>query len=505
MIRSQLACLAVLVLTPFSGAAQSSSQLDFQGFAQSFFETHGIDPKGKKFIDVLDSGAFLHVELGAFDLRLPLDSVGDATSFGLIEEAVQVLIDVQRAWQGWRRPESADAVEADWKTLEKWVKSWSGRKLARCEGGGESLYVQLGAKDSVLEAAGNLRELASPTRATVRRLGALNVTVLAPTRKHFLELAGVAGVLSKAKQRSLWNDGMIRMGAAWMDWVQVIALVSADDDLDYGHPFNSISYSATEKTGLAQHVADRGAIHLLRKEFYQRGTHFFEESLGTNLVIAAVGRNGVFSTDWNVQFRTAGGSTQPYTRFVPGAGPVGGVLPPRKATAGPTTMSISGGAEESKYRANAGVGFFAGPLREGQKDGSKLASKKKNDPLRGDKLAHFELYSLSSHDTTVMTAPFLGKHAEEKELPDNAFLDDYEDFFRAYRSCFIEWLRTHASGDEEASCLRFGELIERQRKQSARAVFDDLVLELYAVPYSTPDITEDSLERRYLTWLRKGR
>jgi hypothetical protein len=504
MLRSLLASLAVLALTPLPGAAQSS-KLDFPGFAASFFETHGIDPKGKKFLAVLDGPAFLRVDIGAYDLCIPLDSVEDSTSLGLMKEAIQVLIDVQRAWQSWRRPALADEAEADWKTVEKWVKSWSGKKLGRCEGGGESLYVQLAAKESVVGAAANLRELASPTPATVRRLGALNVTVLAPTRKHFLELAGVAGVLSKAKQRSLWHDGMIRMGAAWVDWVQLIALVSTDDHPDYDHPLNSISYSATEKTGLAQHVADRGAIHLLRKEFYQRGTHFFEESLGTNLVIAAVGRNGVYSTDWNIQWRTAGGSTQPYTRFVPGAGPAGGILPARKARAGPTTFSVSGGAEESRYRANAGVGFFASPLRDGQKNGFKMASRNKEDPLRGDKLPHFQLYSLSEHETTVVTAPFLGKHSEEKQLPDNAFLDDYEDFFRAYRSCFIEWMRTHAAGDEETSDLRFGELIERQRKASASASLDDAVLELYGVPYSTPDITQDSLERRYLEWLRKGR
>ena len=65
-------------------------------------------------------------------------------------------------------------------------------------------------------------------------------------------------------------------------------------------------------------MADRCAALLLRKEFWRHGTHFFEESLGANLVIATVGRNGLYAGEWSSSFATTGAKTNPYERFVPG-------------------------------------------------------------------------------------------------------------------------------------------------------------------------------------------
>ena len=478
------------------------TDFDFESLSNEYLAEHELTGLVSGFSGALDSAAFLRVELGSFDIRFPADALGDDGAVDELREAAQAFVDLQRAWFDWRAADPpGEQIEEDWKTLSKWIKSWTASRMRRCEGGDASLYEQLGAKDKVLSAQSRLRELTRPPKETIEAVGDLNVIVIAPTRKHFLQFAAVAGQLEKGQRKDLWQDDVLKHTLAWVGWTQITATRESVFPVDRTRPFAGKRMNDRDKTGLAQYMTDRGAALLLRKEFFRHGTHFFEETLGTNLVIASVGKNGLRSGEWKLEYKTSGSKTEAYERFVPGAAS-DGTLP--KRLAGPGIMTGSA-VEISRYRSNDGVEFFVDPLRTGQKLGAKRAFKDKEHPLRLDKIAHFELYSFEANEAGFVSAPFLGTAAIDKELPPLQFLDDYEDFFRAYRSAFVHWLQTRAAGSEADSGKLFAQLIERHATRKLGAPLDEIIEELYRVPMSADDGTTDSLEWRFLAFLKKGR
>ena len=158
---------------------------------------------------------------------------------------------------------------------------------------------------------------------------------------------------------------------------------------------------------------------------------------------------------------------------------------------------------ENHWRTGGGEDHFKKPLQRGQKDGAKRASKDKKNELRKDKLAHFTLLDKSGQKH-VVSAPFFGPHANEKQYPPAEFLNDYREFFRSYRAGFVYWLRTRAAGDESAA--KFGELL-RTLPKTVRGdpSFDDLVGEVFGLPISAENGETDSLEWQYLEWIAKGK
>ncbi len=498
-----LASVFAVALGAIASAAQDDVTFDFEALAKEFVAEHELAVSDGGFAGVLDSDAFVRVELGSFDLRFPAESVADGSTADELRECALTLVDLQRAWFLWRSKEpESEELTSDWATLQKWVKSWSAGRLRRCAGGSAPLYEQLNANDKVRAAQERLRAYTRPPQETIDAVGDLNVIVLAPTREQFLQFAAVAGLVEPSLRKALWDQGVLKHTLAWVSWIQLVALRESELPFNAARPFGGGPMTDRDKTGLAQYVADRGAALLLRKEFFRHGTHFFEESLGTNLVIAAVGKNDLRAGEWKLEYKTSGSSTAAYERFVPGGNPSGGTLPKRSAGAG----IISGSAVEiSRYRSNVGVGFFLDPLQEGQKLGAKLASKDKENPLRTDKLAHFELYSYKEHEAGYVSAPFLGQGAVDKALPPLQFLDDYEDFFRAYRAAFVHWFRTHGAGSEADSEAKFAELIARHAVRPAGTPLHELVEDLYGVPMSAADGSTDSLEWRFLAFVKKGR
>ena len=103
-----------------------------------------------------------------------------------------------------------------------------------------------------------------------------------------------------------------------------------------------------------------------------------------------------------------------------------------------------------------------------------------------------------------MSAPFLGDEAEDKKVPDDKFVDEYEEFFRAYRSCFSNWLRTqgHPEGKSESPDA-FAELLGRARNRGKADTLSSMVLEVYGIPLSAANRDTDSLEWRFLSYLAK--
>jgi len=497
----------VLVFSCAALSAQANHvparQLDYTSFARTFLEENGLaelsrsGPAGHNFEELLDGPAFVRIDLVGLDVRFPTRALRDGDDAELFRDAVAALVEVQEHWIAWRHPQSSAGTEEDWKAIAKWVKSWSRNKLAGVQGG-RSLFESLEASEAVLGSARKLAESARAEEASAGEERDPGRLLFAPDRKSYLELIALAGWLDQGARGNLWNDQVLGTTIQWIGWTQLVALEYALLPLDPKSPFGGVSLIAGDKTGLEQYAAERGAVLCLRREFHDQTVHFFEQSLAANLVIAATGKNNLRPGDWKLEKKTSGASTPAYERFVPGGNPSGGSLPPRPAGEGVT----SGNAVEiSLYRSTQGAEFFLGTLREGQKLGAKLASKDKK--RSSDKSAHFALHSFSKNEDCAVTAPFLGEQAEKKALPPDAFLDDYEDFFRAYRSGFLHWLQHHGAGDEAASQAKFAELIVAHAKHNPLEPLDATFEQLYRQPISHEDGSIESLEWRYLGWLSK--
>lgn len=491
-IPPQLVLASVLALS----ASSQASPPDLEGIAREYLASNQLEAEGLTFGALIDGPAFVRVPLGGLDVRFPAASLEDEQCPDDLEEVSRALIALQHMWLEWSTGEAEAELADDWKALDRWVRGWSSSKLRRVEPGRGDLYEQLGARDEVLAAQERLhaRVLAAQPESGMCGVGQL---VLAPTRRHFVQLVAVGGLLEPANREVLWAPPSVGLGATWVGWTGLVAMEYPAEPLDPEQPFLGRSIREREQTELVQHVTDRTAALLMRKHFARHGTQFFEESLGMNLVIGVAGKNSLLSAGWSLDWRRAGGSTKPYSRFVPGGNSSGGALPKRKAEAGPLTMSATA---VGRYRKGGGEDFFVEVLRDGQKLGAKLVSKE--HPLHRDRTAHFVL--THSGGRTTISAPFLGDPAEGKPLPPHEFLDDYEDLFRAYRALFIYWLRHHGAGPEQDSVPRFAELLEALVERSPGEPAGPVYAEVYEVPMSAPDRSEDSLEWRFLTWLAQG-
>src|SRR5262249_37063891 len=137
-------------------------------------------------------------------------------------------------------------------------------------------------------------------------------------------------------------------------------------------------------------------------------------------------------------------------------------------------------------------------LRQAQKAGDKEAHDK-------DKLGHFVVHDRSEAKRLLLTAPFLGKLAFERELVGEAFVDDYLEFHRCYRAAFVHWLQTLGMKTKPASNERFGVLLRRLMRRQGGDDLDSLSKELYQVPLASKDPEVDTLERRFLAWIAEAR
>lgn len=455
-------------------------------------------------IDVLDGPHYVRVTLGALDLRYPTEYLRENDRAKQFKGIAQVILDFESQWMQWKDSEREGYAQAvdDLEKLKKWVKGWSTKALSRAEGGDAgTLYDQLKTKDDELEAAKRLAKFLGPDEETWLMLGDVQRMVFAPDRRHFLELVALAGWLNSGLRSYYWSDSWAGQPSVWIDWNQVVALEDTPWPVDLEHPFQGADINARDSTAFEQRIVDRAAATLMRAYFYKNGAHFFESALNTNLVIATVGKNDLYVEDWSNEFSWTGETTKGESRFVPGGNPQGGTLPKKQAGLGNVSMDAD---KTPRWRKGGGENYFVQPLRAGQKDGAKAAARDKTIPLRDDKTVHFELLRVEDGSTAVVTAPFFGPDAEEKELPPLEFLDDYEEFFRAYRSCFMHWMQVNAvDGDEAASRHEFGQLIQKQAARPEDTPFYEVVEEVYGTPLS--DGTPECLEMRFLTWLSKTR
>lgn len=503
------ALLAALPAFAFPVAARvvQDVSVDFAKLATGFAEAQGLDPESAGtvlFKDVLNGPGFVRVELGAFDVRYPGSFLADGDHAKAFEEAAATLLDVQEHWLAWFAAErdGHDQAQADLETLRRWVKSWSpaGLKKAGLQGG--DLVQLLKSKDKEREAVERLRAFAGPNDDQRFELGDdVGRIVFAPTRKAFLEILGFLGWIDQDRRDSYWKDDNVGITASWYDWTAIVPLEAAAWPVELDKPFKAQSHNERHKTGLRQFVADRGASSLLRAAFYRAEFSMFESSIRENLVIAAVGRNDLYLADWGLSYGSSGSSSQGSSRWVPATGVPG--KSGSAAGAPPPSVSVSA-SHVPRWRKSAGEDHFVGPLKRGQDDGASLAAKKKVEQWK-DQRAHFELDSSESNKKGLVTAPFLGYAAQRKDPVAKALRDDYQEFFRAYRTAFYHWLQRHGKDDPEAAQEAFTKLMHEHADPFEDVVFEDMVQRVYGVPLSAEDGSTDSLEWRFLAWLSKQR
>lgn len=513
MYRATTAIAALVLVAAPAVAATAESKLPFPELARDLRGRCGLgeeDPAGLSLDRLLASGRYVGLDLGTFEIWYPAWELGEKGRAEDFQKAVEAIVELHRAWMdyAYHGTPAEDAGAADLDVLGKWVKSWSGGTLRKLEPeGSPSLYDLLGAKEEVVAAARDLRSLVEHGVKERAWDGGwkeegIHVTriVLCPSRRSLLEHAAFAGEIDLEMRPTLWIDEMAQRSSAWCGRTQLVAMENAVFPIDDKDPYRGSSMDFYSKNGMEQSIVERAANSLLRDIYYYLGTHFFEDALATNLVIAVCGENLVgFSWSWGVQRQ--GASTEGYSRFVPGGNPNGGALPQRLARPGPLQGYVG---YISDWAKSAGKDYYLDPLRKSQKDGAKEAAKDKERENRKDKTAHF-LIKNEAGGRAVLSAPFFGPDAEGKVLPPNEFLDDYEEFFKAYRSAFFEWIRLHAGKDEDDSRAKFAALIEAQATRDKDAPLHQVVEGVYGQPLSGPDGEGDSLEWRFLSWLAKGK
>ena len=107
-----------------------------------------------------------------------------------------MMIDLQETWFAWRGPATCStSIAKDWETLRDWVDAWPARKLGHLTGGPQTLYDQLQASEKVRAAQAELRESTRQPGETAGSDRRGPPIVLAPTRRDFVQLAAVAGLL----------------------------------------------------------------------------------------------------------------------------------------------------------------------------------------------------------------------------------------------------------------------------------------------------------------------
>lgn len=149
---------------------------------------------------------------------------------------------------------------------------------------------------------------------------------------------------------------------------------------------------------------------------------------------------------------------------------------------------------DSSWRLSQGQDWFIRPLRQAQTAGEHEAKGR-------DKLGHFLLKDKKGDHRHLIDGPFLGAPAMAREEIPPAFVDDYLEFHRAYRACFVHWLATNAGKSKAASLDRFRALMRAFLERKPGQTFDAHCEAVYGLPLAAKDAATDTLERRFLAWL----
>jgi hypothetical protein len=479
-IGRQLAAITVSIALAVPALAGDGG-MDFEALAADFRTRHG----GAVELEAALAEHYATTRLGAFDVYYPADLLPQDGHPDLLKRSLIALLDLQGVWVEWLgEGDGAKAALKEIAVLRKWASSK--KTFARLEptdvGEARDLLAIYAAKPQQLASAAELARLFTSGEA----LGFVPVDdetariVLAPNRLDFQQVLGFVGASDASLRGLYWHEGVRTWTEFWWNDLQVVALeyppVGGDGDV----PAGGFAMDAREKTGLEQHVAQRGAIALAWSTFGDGLTPALELGLAQALVVAAYEENNTRSGG-----ATRGSATDGMTAFIPGGNSNGGALPPTNA--------------DSSWRADLGKDYFVKVLRAAQKAASKRAPKDKRE-----KPAWFQLVASDTASKHDVRAPFFGLDVGGKELPPEKFLGDYLEFYRAYKTAFVHWLYTHGAGSAKASAEAFGRLAQEVVVQGGQGDLAAIVLGVYDMPLSAANATEgESLEWEFLEWLSK--
>ncbi|MFT6362027.1 MAG: hypothetical protein ACJAZ8_000424 [Planctomycetota bacterium] len=483
LLLAPLACLALGSTSPAQEA------INYEQHANGFALDHGLTGLTSievNFRQVID-GAYAHVTIGMFEVYHPipdLDNSGVARTF---QGVCRQLITMQQTWLDNLQPESGRLkdVEADLKTMDKWVKSWSLGRLADLDlESPHDLLDAFKAKDKYRAASLRLTDsfLRGESLGLERPLDQFETSplILCPTRREFVRLVCYAGLLYETERSKYWADNLHEWIEGRIMNMRALALEYVDVSLQVGDIYGGQAMNVRHTDELEQHVIQRAFLSMMQSYFGNQ----FDPALAVGFAINF--NVDVFGLDHGrLEGDPRGNSTPPREVFIPGGNPDGGYLPPLSA--------------ESPYRELEGEFRYVGKLSATQVAGNTA------DQNQQARLQSFLIHADTGSGKHVVMSPFLGTSALKAPVPPTEFLGDYQEFFRAYRTVFMHWLRTEAGSSKKDSAKKFAQLLcalgastgegDPNLEALIPTIYDGLVL-------SNVEQNKDCLEGRFLRWLK---
>lgn len=495
LVRTLLAlALASTARTSASSIGAQQVEIDWPALGQGFIEERFPDESAGSFEEALVVG-FARLDLGAVRVYCPPERLADRKWLALLAPAYVGICEMQAEFGSWTRGADpvSEAAREDLQRIAGWIDGWQAKqfkKLAAAES--LDLAVFLEPPEEVAQSLARQRAAwARGGELGLRLLGAERVDiVLAPTRLDFLQTVAFLGRDDTDFRADNWLPGVDQWTQVWRGSQLVLAAEYApwsgfDPKFKQRKPIQDV-----EEDGIAQLVTQQTAGALLTLDSGTQQPLFEKRGVANVLTISARGALNVIDSERGMS--TSGAKTEPYERFVPGGNSEGGVLPVVPAAPFDTIV-------ESPWRKGHGADFFVEPLQKGQSAGAKAAKKQKHARAK-DTLAHFVLQSETQQKHTV-SAPFLGPHANDQPYPPFAFLHDFREFFTAYQTAFVNWMRTASDADPAVCSANFARYLEAlQTAPNAEALYPRIE-QIYGLPLSAADGDSDSLEWRFLAWL----
>ncbi len=440
------------------------------------FDRSDANPDTLDLDEFLDEG-FLHLRLGLFEVYMSPHKALDKTHADRMVRVVQSLLDVQKAWLDWLAP-AVDTRQAH-KDLKE-LRAWAGRlrgdqlqKLARSGEGADILQALASSRTSLQRASGSLAEwMGSGSALGLDRPNGREPILLAADRREFLELLSFAGWLYPALQGVFWQQASASWTNCYVDEYKVLALEFAGERWDAG-----ISMEAYTEDGLAQQITQLAANSLVDNYYGERIPPSLAGALAVNLTIDVFG-----SCNTRIDGDLRARRTEAFEIFVPGGASEGGWLPARSA--------------DSRWREHLGSDHFVAVLKAAQHDGLESIKRPKS------RVRHFEIQNDGKNKRMTVSGPFLGSAALEASTPPEDFVGDYKEFLRAYRSCFIHWLRDESLGSTKKSGKAFAEALVELASGAEGEDLEETLLSVFGEPLSQELPNNKDLEGSFLDWLK---
>lgn len=481
-IRCSLASL-FLSVTGGSQTPPVQTPPPFAEFVDAFRKAHKIDVVDSAGFDTqaLFARDWVGQQIGPFDLLYPRQGLELKPRQEELRSVATCIIDLESLWLDWFGTGApAEAARADLGILKHWLGAARVQPFKLSEPKLD-LFTMFAASDKEMSAAARIviafqdgsalgYKPKSETRPQI---------LFAPTRKEFLDLVAFCGWADPDRRGLFWDSGAARWTECFWNSIQILSLEDPPGKFDASKPWDGTTMNFKAPTGAVEHVATRSAHSLCTTYYGYTLDPAFQSGLCQNTAIAIYGRNNSRSGGAG-----RGNTTDGWSMFVPGGLSQGGALP--------------GISADSIWRSTFGSDWFVKPLKDSQRVASKDASAGK------EKTSTFEITATDKVKKQFVRAPFFGQAAASKDLPAAEFLQDYLEFFRAYKSCFVHWLLEEGSGKPgKPSHAKLAELLRGVAGAAEGTRFEDLLSQCYALPWSAAEPKPENVEWNFLAWLSR--